>query len=193
MNKEKFLKINSKKPSHSYLFIGDYEQSKEYIQDLIIQLKISKFDVYNLLSNESIKIEDIRNLQHQAQLKPYESKYKIIIIDKAEQLTSESANALLKTLEEPPIKSIIILCALNEKNILKTIVSRCRIIKMPKRSYYNLSPDDNNQILNIMNMDDYERIIEAGNLSKKINVENFYEKLITYLELRAKKDKTYYK
>jgi DNA polymerase-3 subunit delta' len=76
-----------------------------------------------------IKIEEIRALQHQINLSPYSGKRKIVIIDSAERLTAEAANCLLKTLEEPPQKSVIFLISSAWQRILPTIISRCQLIK----------------------------------------------------------------
>jgi len=79
--------------------------------------------------SEAIKIEDIRQLQREINLKPYEAKTKIFIIDNAHQLTREAANALLKVLEEPPSRSVIILVTAKPALLFKTIISRCQILK----------------------------------------------------------------
>ncbi|MFR5131726.1 MAG: ATP-binding protein [Terrisporobacter sp.] len=76
----------------------------------------------------SIKIAQIRNLQSDIVIKPHK-KYKIYIIDKAEKMTVEAQNALLKTLEEPPEYAIIILVTNNKEGLLPTIRSRCEIVK----------------------------------------------------------------
>jgi len=72
----------------------------------------------------SIKIEEIRDLIHQSSLKPYEGKRKVFILKGAERLTLEAANALLKTLEEPPLHSIFVLSVENKAHLLQTIQSR---------------------------------------------------------------------
>ena len=74
----------------------------------------------------SIGVEDIRlQVNSDIQIKPYDSPYKIYIIDDAEKLTEQAQNALLKTIEEPPEYAIIILLISNISNILPTILSRC--------------------------------------------------------------------
>ena len=82
----------------------------------------------HLIENDApaIKIEQIRELQKQLALRPLEGKRKICLIDDAERLTTNAANALLKTLEEPqPGTLIILLCSQPEK-LLTTIRSRCQ-------------------------------------------------------------------
>lgn len=75
--------------------------------------------------NESIKIDEIREMQAKIIEKPITSKKKIYLINNAENMTKEAQNSLLKTLEEPPEFVTIILVVNNENTILTTIKSRC--------------------------------------------------------------------
>ena len=77
----------------------------------------------------AIKIEEVRQLQKEINLKPYEARKKVFIIDQAHHLTQEAANALLKVLEEPPQNSLIILITSQPEKLFKTIISRCQLIK----------------------------------------------------------------
>ncbi len=79
--------------------------------------------------SNSIKIEDIRTLQKNINLRPYEGRKKVFIIDNAHNLTPEAANALLKILEEPPKDSLLILVSSKVALLFKTIISRCQILK----------------------------------------------------------------
>jgi len=83
---------------------------------------------------KDITIDQIRRLQHKLSLKSFLTKYKIAIIDNADNLNEESANALLKTLEEPTPQTLIILIAENKNSLLPTIISRCQQIQ------FNLLP-----------------------------------------------------
>ncbi len=87
------------------------------------------------LKNNEIKIGQIRDLQHQISLSPFSAQYKFVILDSAQHLTQEAANCLLKTLEEPPQKSILVLIASSWQKLLPTITSRCQVIKfLPVKS-----------------------------------------------------------
>jgi DNA polymerase-3 subunit delta' len=88
-------------------------------------------DVYLICPDASaaIKIDNIRQITKRANFRPYEGKYKIFIIDSAETMTEEAANAFLKTLEEPQKSTIFILIASQQERLLTTIVSRCRKIR----------------------------------------------------------------
>ncbi len=77
-----------------------------------------------------IGIGDVREVQHQASLKPYEGKHRVFIFDGAERMSEDAANALLKTLEEPPPQVMIILLASHEEALLPTIRSRCRRLEL---------------------------------------------------------------
>lgn len=80
----------------------------------------------------SISVDDIRKkLVEDAAIKPYKAKYKIYIIDRADTMTVEAQNAMLKTLEEPPAYIIIILLTSSEAKLLDTIRSRCESYEIP--------------------------------------------------------------
>ena len=72
-----------------------------------------------------ITIEQMRELMQEMHLKPNEAEYKVAVIVAADRLNVQAANAFLKTLEEPPPKSILILLTTEPQRILETIVSRC--------------------------------------------------------------------
>jgi len=71
-------------------------------------------------------IDDARELIDGVRFMPTKSKYKVFIIDESHQLTREAANALLKTLEEPPAHAIFILATTEIHKMIPTIVSRCQ-------------------------------------------------------------------
>ena len=76
-----------------------------------------------------IRIEQVRDLQRKIIFKPMEGRRKVVIIDQAEKLNLHAANCLLKTLEEPPDDTVIILVAHTAMALLPTIVSRCQRIR----------------------------------------------------------------
>jgi DNA polymerase III subunit delta' len=81
-------------------------------------------------SKTEISIEQVRELQHAASLAPFEGRCRIFIIDQAERLSLEAANALLKTIEEPPSGVVFILLTSNEEALLPTVVSRCQRLEL---------------------------------------------------------------
>ena len=77
-----------------------------------------------------IGIRQIRELQQRAALQPYEGRHRVFIVESADHLNEESANCLLKTLEEPPPSVTILLLAEDDSRLLPTIISRCRRIDL---------------------------------------------------------------
>jgi DNA polymerase-3 subunit delta' len=78
---------------------------------------------------QTIKIEQIRRIQHTLSFKPAFARRRMVIIDNAETMTPDAANAFLKTLEEPPLNTTLILIAQDKTQLLSTIVSRCQIVR----------------------------------------------------------------
>jgi len=76
----------------------------------------------------SMKIEQVRAMQRQLGYKPYENQRTTIIMDGCELLTPPAANALLKTLEEPPSNTLLLLITGNKEALPLTIVSRCQLV-----------------------------------------------------------------
>lgn len=76
-----------------------------------------------------IKIEQIRAIQGEMAYPPFEGKKRVFIIDNADKMNTESANSLLKTLEEPARNSVIILVSSRPNFLLPTILSRCQQIR----------------------------------------------------------------
>lgn len=79
----------------------------------------------------SIGVDDIREqVNNTVMIKPYQGPYKIYIIDRAELMTTEAQNALLKTIEEPPQYVVIMLLTENAELLLPTVASRCVMLKL---------------------------------------------------------------
>ena len=72
-----------------------------------------------------ILVDQMRELMREMQLKPSEAEFKVAVIVGADRLKTEAANAFLKTLEEPPPRSVLILLSTEPARILETILSRC--------------------------------------------------------------------
>ena len=78
----------------------------------------------------TLKVDAIRELQHSLTMTPYEAKYRVAIILRFDEANPNAANALLKTLEEPAPRVILILTAQDAENLLPTIVSRCEMMRL---------------------------------------------------------------
>lgn len=130
--------------SHAYLFTGPEHVGKftvaidlaekilgdvsEMNLDLmIIRPKIE--EKKGITKKKDIPIEEIRELQRKIMLAPTDKGFKVAIIDDADLLTRSAQNALLKILEEPPSRAILILIVQNQEKILPTVFSRCQVKK----------------------------------------------------------------
>jgi DNA polymerase-3 subunit delta' len=82
-----------------------------------------------LKDKRDISIDQLRELQRDLSLRPYEAPRKACIIEPAERMSINAANSLLKTLEEPPGNALIILLTENAGMLLPTIRSRCQLIR----------------------------------------------------------------
>ncbi|MDZ7586703.1 MAG: DNA polymerase III subunit gamma/tau [Patescibacteria group bacterium] len=80
-------------------------------------------------------IDDIRELRDKIKLVPSQAKFKVYIIDEVHMLTNEAFNALLKTLEEPPLHAKFVLCTTQAEKLPGTILSRCFVINFNKANH----------------------------------------------------------
>ena len=86
----------------------------------------SAMDVQELDAASNRGVDDIKNLNKNADFAPVNCRYKVYIIDEAHMLTTEACNALLKTLEEPPEHVVFILATTEPQKLPATIISRCQ-------------------------------------------------------------------
>ncbi|MDD2897161.1 MAG: DNA polymerase III subunit delta' [Desulfuromonadaceae bacterium] len=92
-----------------------------------------------LPDKRDISIDQLREMQRELSLRPYESPRKVCIIDPAERLNVNSANSLLKTLEEPPGNALIILLTENAGMLLSTVRSRCQLMRFAPLSHEHIA------------------------------------------------------
>lgn len=127
----------------------------------------------------SISVDDVREqIVNEVKIKPYSYKRKIFIIDKADTMTVQAQNALLKTLEEPPKYVLIILIAENTENFLPTVLSRCVMMKFSPVSVNLIK----NYLINNYSMNEDDAVFyseySTGSIGEAIrlsNDENFYQ------------------
>ena len=134
--------------SHAYLFYGPRGSGKTTIARLLAKalncenrqgfepcnqcsscLEINEGRALDLIEIDAAShrgIDEIRELRDGIRFVPTKSKYKVFIVDESHQLTKEAANALLKTLEEPPDYAIFVLATTEIHKMIPTIVSRCQ-------------------------------------------------------------------
>lgn len=114
--------------AHAYLFAGGRGTGKTTVARILARaLKVSDKDVYEIDAASNRGIDDVRELRAGVYASPFESPYKVYIIDEAHMLTKEAWNALLKTLEEPPAHAIFILATTERHKVPETISSRCEV------------------------------------------------------------------
>jgi DNA polymerase-3 subunit delta' len=129
--------IKQKRLAHAYLFyglagLGKKEVAQRFTQEIIgrdNQVATELFELTLQEDKKNITIEQVREWRRSLSLKSFSKNYKVGIIYEAEKLNRESANALLKTLEEPAEQTVIIIIASDWSRLLKTIVSRSQQIK----------------------------------------------------------------
>ncbi len=83
-----------------------------------------------------ISINRSREIISFLSVKPYNSPYKVALVESAEYMSSQAQNALLKTLEEPPDYAVIILSTKKEQSLLPTIISRCKLHTVRDEDFY---------------------------------------------------------
>lgn len=81
-------------------------------------------------AGDSIKIEQVRTLQREAVLAPYEGRRRVFILRRVDLASLEAANSLLKTLEEPPAHVVLILTAVDAEALPSTVISRCQRLEL---------------------------------------------------------------
>ncbi len=163
--------IQLNKVSHAYIFNGEKGSGKKLLAGIFAQtlqcraggtepcmecqsckqaVNQNQPDIIRITHEKpnTIRVEDIREqLNGDILIKPYSSPYKIYIVDEAEKLTVQAQNALLKTIEEPPVYAVILLLTSNVGMLLPTIQSRCVVL--------NLKPVSSEQIKKYL-MEDLE-------------------------------------
>ncbi len=178
------------KVSHAYIFSGETGSGKQLLADTFaMTLQCEKKEINPCMTCSSCKkaatgnhpdiihvthekpnsigIEDIRTqLIDDVEIKPYCSSYKIYIVPEAEKLTLQAQNALLKTIEEPPVYAVILLLTSNMDALLPTITSRC--VKLSLRPVNEIMVKE--YLMKELHLPDYQAQINAamaqGNVGK---------------------------
>ena len=164
--------VRSGKTSHSYLFEGSpgcgrRKTALALIQTLFCEsgtddacgtcpscrkvMSGNHADIHRiepLPDKRDISIDQLREMQRELALRPYEAPRKACILEPAERMSVNAANSLLKTLEEPPGNAIIILLTENADMLLPTIRSRCQLVR-----FAPLPPEHVRQLLEQSGMD----------------------------------------
>lgn len=115
---------------HALLFEGPRGIGKTSVARIFARaIGTTDIDTYEIDAASNRGIDDVRALREAVLTLPYESTFKVYIIDEVHMLTKEAFNALLKTLEEPPSHVVFILATTESDKLLPTITSRCQVYK----------------------------------------------------------------
>lgn len=125
--------VETNKVSHAYLFVGSRGTGKTTVARIFAgEIGVSVNDLYEIDAASNRGIEDIKELRDGARVLPFDSKYKVYIIDEVHMLSKDAWGALLKTLEEPPKHVIFILATTEFHKVPETIISRCQVFTFKK-------------------------------------------------------------
>lgn len=125
--------------SHAYLFAGTRGTGKTSVARIFASsIGTSRNDIYEIDAASNTSVDDIRELNDSVHTLPFESKYKVYILDEVHMLSKSASNALLKTLEEPPSHVVFILATTETHKIPETVLSRCQVFTFKKPSQETL-------------------------------------------------------
>jgi DNA polymerase-3 subunit gamma/tau len=132
--------IAAKKMGHAYLFAGSRGLGKTSIARIFAQeLGTHTNDLYEIDAASNNSVDDIRALTENVYTLPFDSQYKVYILDEAHMLSKGAWNAFLKTLEEPPAHVIFILATTELSKVPETVQSRCQVYEFKKPSRAGLA------------------------------------------------------
>jgi DNA polymerase-3 subunit gamma/tau len=101
----------------------------------------TSLDVLEIDAASNRGIDQIRELREMVRYAPASSRYKVVILDEAHQLTDEASNALLKTLEEPPERVVFILATTRAEDLVETIKSRAQLFQFRALSFKEIAEE----------------------------------------------------
>ena len=155
--------LSSGRISHAYLFCGPRGTGKTSTARILAKAvnclnngkgepcnscemcraiaELRALDVIEIDAASNTGVDDIRSLREKVNYSPNQARYKVYIIDEVHMLSNSAANALLKTLEEPPPHVIFILATTEIHKILPTILSRCQRFDFRRHSQTNVATE----------------------------------------------------
>jgi DNA polymerase III subunit gamma/tau len=146
-----------KKIGHAYLFAGSRGLGKTSVARIFADaIGCKENDLHEIDAASNNSVEDIRALTEGVYTLPFESPYKVYILDEVHMLSKGAWNAFLKTLEEPPAHAVFILATTELEKVPETVQSRCQVFEfkrptramaakmvalVAKKEGYTLAPD----------------------------------------------------
>ncbi len=132
--------VASGKIGHAYLFAGSRGLGKTTIARILAkELGCTEHDLYEIDAASNNSVEDMRTLTEGVYTLPFESPYKVYILDEVHMLSKSAWNAFLKTLEEPPAHAIFILATTELDRVPETVQSRCQVFEFKKPTRQGLA------------------------------------------------------
>ena len=123
----------SKKIGHAYLFSGSRGLGKTSVARIFASaIGCADNDLYEVDAASNNSVEDIRALTEGVYTLPFQSPYKVYILDEVHMLSKGAWNAFLKTLEEPPAHAVFILATTELEKVPETVQSRCQVFEFKK-------------------------------------------------------------
>ncbi len=205
LNKILSKQIENKEVFHSYIFEGDAEKVFEQYETFTKLLLNTSVDITNLVEvissdTNNISIEEIRKLNKMLYERPSEFEYNVYIIEDAHKMREEAQNALLKTLEDLPSYSIVIMTTNNRYKLLNTIISRSQVITIYSQYEIDFQSYEWNNLYNVLTsalekryyMINKERQSIKELSDNKIEVLHMLTKLFTDAYFKEKEDNIKY-
>ncbi|MDP6776389.1 MAG: DNA polymerase III subunit delta' [Candidatus Latescibacteria bacterium] len=174
-------------PDFSVLLPFPVRTSQEAEWDLVQKVIEDPYGYPALERSATISVDRIRELQRRFSYGSYEGAWRTAVILHADQMRPEGANALLKTLEEPPDRSLLLLTAHSVEALLPTLVSRCQAVKYPALSSQEVSGALVNRWSIGADVADFVARASGGNLRRAIaqadaDLEDIQDRAYRFLE-----------
>lgn len=177
--------VKNKEIGHAYLFSGTRGTGKTTIARIFAHaIGATDKDIYEIDAASNNGVDYIRELREAVNTMPFESPYKVYIVDEAHMLSNAAWNAFLKTLEEPPAHVVFILATTELDRVPDTIQSRCQvhIFKQPGRELLSLT------ITNIAKLEGYAVEPAAAELIALLAQGSFRDALSTLQKILTATD-----